>query len=105
MSSQVEALIGSDRGLLKDLVKEALHDQSMTNLGRLEYLDIGNNAGLCAPGDAAFQAWLATVRDFTGDTCADDVPAAPLLAQLLLALLLLGGGADYRVRQARHWAR
>ena len=28
MSSQVEALIGSDRGLLKDLVKEALHEQT-----------------------------------------------------------------------------
>ena len=33
-----------------------------------------------------------------------EVPAAPLLAQLLLALLL-GGGAYYHVRQARHWAR
>ena len=28
MSSQVEALMGSDRGLLKDLVKEALHEQT-----------------------------------------------------------------------------
>ena len=34
-----------------------------------------------------------------------EVPAAPPLAQVLLALLLLGGGAYYRVRQARHWAR
>ena len=78
---------------------------AMTNLGLLWQLHIENNAGLCAPADAAFQAWLATVRDFTGDTCADDVPAAPPLAQLLLALLLLGGGAYYRVRQARDWAR
>ena len=45
---------------------------SMTNLGRLEILDIGNNAGLCAPADAAFQAWLATVGDFRGETCADE---------------------------------
>ena len=51
---------------------------SMTNLGRLEYLDISYNAGLCAPADAAFQAWLATVGDFRGDTCADAVPAALL---------------------------
>ena len=78
---------------------------SMTNLGPLDHLLIENNAGLCAPADAAFQAWLATVRDFMGDTCADEVPAAPPLAQLLLALLLLGGGAYYRMRQARHWAR
>ena len=78
---------------------------SMTNLGSLEYLEIGDNAGLCAPADAAFQAWLATLLDFTGEICADDVPAAPPLAQLLLALLLLGGGAYYRVRQARDWAR
>ena len=45
---------------------------SMTNLGRLEYLDISNNAGLCAPADAAFQEWLATVRDFRGEICADE---------------------------------
>ena len=34
-----------------------------------------------------------------------EVPAAPPLAQLLLALLLLGGCAYCRVRKARHWAR
>ena len=45
---------------------------SMTNLGRLEYLDISYNAGLCAPADAAFQEWLATVRDFRGEICADE---------------------------------
>ena len=78
---------------------------SMTNLGRLEYLGIGNNAGLCAPADAAFQAWLATLIEFTGDTCATVAPATPPLAQWLLALLLLGGGAYYSVRQARHSAR
>ena len=78
---------------------------SMTNLGRLEYLGIENNAGLCAPADAAFQAWLATVKDFRGETCAQEVPTVPLLAQMFLALLLLCGGAYYRVRQVRHWAR
>ena len=78
---------------------------SMTNLGRLEYLGIENNAGLCAPADAAFQAWLATVKDFRGEICAHEVPTVPLLAQMFLALLLLCGGAYYRVRQVRHWAR
>ena len=78
---------------------------SMTNLGPLDHLHLENNAGLCAPADAAFQAWLATVKDFRGETCAQEVPTVPLLAQMFLALLLLCGGAYYRVRQVRHWAR
>ena len=78
---------------------------SMTNLGPLNHLLLENNAGLCAPADAAFQAWLATVKDFRGETCAQEVPTVPLLAQMFLALLLLCGGAYYRVRQVRHWAR
>ena len=78
---------------------------SMTNLGPLDHLRLENNAGLCAPADAAFQAWLATVKDFRGETCAQEVPTVPLLAQMFLALLLLCGGAYYRVRQVRHWAR
>ena len=47
---------------------------SLANLQYLEQLHIDNNAGLCASADAAFQAWLATVRDFRGETCADGVP-------------------------------
>ena len=47
---------------------------SLANLQYLEQLYIDNNAGLCASANAAFQAWLATVRDFRGDTCADGVP-------------------------------
>ena len=78
---------------------------SMTNLGPLDHLHLENNAGLCAPADAAFQAWLARVKDFRGEICAHEVPTVPLLAQMLLALLLLCGGAYYRVRQVRHWAR
>ena len=78
---------------------------SMTNLRRLDELYIENNASLCAPADAAFQEWLATVDDFRGEICAHEVPTVPLLAQMLLALLLLCGGAYFRVRQVRHWAR
>ena len=44
---------------------------SMTNLQRLDTLFIENNDGLCAPADAEFQEWLATVGDFKGDTCAE----------------------------------
>ena len=51
---------------------------SMTNLRRLESLEIHNNAGLCAPADAAFQAWLATIDRYRGDTCAANGPPAPV---------------------------
>ena len=78
---------------------------SMINLGPLSHLHLENNAGLCAPADAAFQAWLARVKDFRGEICAQEVPTVPFLGQMLLALLLLCGGAYYRVRQVRHWAR
>ena len=49
---------------------------SLTDLQQLQHLQIDNNAGLCAPADEAFQAWLATVSEFLGDTCgaADDTP-------------------------------
>ena len=72
--------IPSALGDLSNLVSLNLHTNnltgplpsSMTNLGRLELLEIGNNAGLCAPADAAFQEWLATVRDFSGEICVDE---------------------------------
>ena len=46
---------------------------AMTNLRQLALLWIQSNAGLCAPADPVFRAWLATVNDFRGDTC-DQVP-------------------------------
>ena len=50
---------------------------------------IYNNAGLCAPADAAFQAWLATIDDFRGDVCAAPEPVGTIPAQTLRD----GGGA------------
>ena len=44
----------------------------LTSLRQLDTLDISGNAGLCAPADTAFQAWLATIDDFRGDTCATE---------------------------------
>ena len=41
--------------------------QSLTQLSQLTWLDILDTAA-CAPADAGFQAWLATI-DFVGDTC------------------------------------
>ena len=73
---------------------------SLTELEELDTLHIHDNDGLCAPADAAFQEWLATVADFRGPMCvAAPVPALPLVGQLLLAVLFLAGGAQlYRRR-------
>ena len=61
---------------------------SMTSLRILQLLDIADNAGLCAPADEAFQAWLATVPDFRGETCgANPVPALPGIWLALVVLL------------------
>ena len=38
-------------------------------LDRLEYLDFGGQ-DLCAPGDEEFQAWLSSIPDVVGPTCA-----------------------------------
>ena len=62
--------------------------RELTNLRRLR---IEDNAGLCAPADSRFRAWLLTLDEFRGD-CAAAVPALPLPLVLGLALLLLGGG-------------
>ena len=56
--------------------------QRLTGLSRLTRLDI-SRTGACAPHDAAFQAWLATI-DFRGEFCnrppeaVDAVPAQTL---------------------------
>ena len=64
---------------------------SLTNLQQLQHLHIDNNAGLCAPADEAFQAWLATVPEFLGATCgAAPVPALPGAGVVVLAMLLAG---------------
>jgi hypothetical protein len=64
---------------------------SVSRLANLRRLRIEDNAGLCAPADADFRAWLLTLDEFRGD-CAVAVPVLPLPAILGLALLLLGSG-------------
>lgn len=71
----------------------------LTNLRRIDLLDIRNNAGLCAPADDAFQAWLATVAQFRGETCsAEPVPVftGTGLAVAVLLLGVLGAGVTRR---------
>ena len=47
---------------------------SMMDLKQLRGLNIHYNAGLCAPADDAFQAWLATLQSFFGPTCGVEYP-------------------------------
>ena len=41
----------------------------LTRLTNLTLFYFDNNAGLCAPADAAFQEWLQSVEEVQGDTC------------------------------------
>ena len=82
---------------------------SMTNLRQLGDLRIDDNAGLCAPADAVFQEWLATLREFRGNTCGEDepvtVPGAPpglTLAASDAALAASWTGAGERRRLGHH---
>lgn len=84
---------------LADLEELRLHQNRLTgdlpsdlrHLANLKRLRIEDNAGLCAPMDGDFRAWLATLDEFRGD-CAAAVPVLPLPVAMGLALLLLGGG-------------
>ena len=61
-------------------------------------LRFDSNAGLCAPADDAFQAWLESLPfGYTGDVCGTAVPAVPAVGLVLLALILAGGYARSRV--------
>ena len=68
---------------------------SLTNLRQLELLNIQINAGLCAPADAVFRAWLATVGDFRGKICADE--PTPTMLTLSAAPAAAEGGAPVTV--------
>ena len=73
---------------------------SFTALRQLQVLDISNNAGLCAPADDDFQAWLLTVPGFLGETCAvEPVPAVPIAGLVAAALLVFGLGANMARRR------
>ena len=73
---------------------------SFTALRQLQVLDISNNAGLCAPADDDFQAWLLTVPGFFGETCAvEPVPAVPIAGLVAAALLVFGLGANMARRR------
>ena len=74
---------------------------SMTNLRQLELLYISDNAGLCAPADAGFQAWLAAIDDFVGDTCGAN--RAPQAVGAIPAQTLREGDAASTVNVAAYF--
>jgi len=73
---------------LGNLVELRLHQNRLTgelpmglmNLPNLRRLRIEDNAGLCAPADSEFQAWLGTLEEFVSDC---DAPAQAGSASLV----------------------
>ena len=65
--SQLESLMNVERLDLSWNPLTGTLPQRLIQLSRLTRLDISRTAA-CAPADAAFQEWLATI-DFAGDTC------------------------------------
>ena len=59
-----------------------------------------HETGLCVPADAAFQAWVATIEDFRGDTCGPSANRPPEPVGVLAPLRVgvdEGGGDGGRV--------
>ena len=75
----------------------------MTNLSQLEALLIHSNAGLCVPAEAAFQAWLATIEDFRGNTCAGGDNLAPQPVGTIPAQTLREGSGAIAVNVAAYF--
>ena len=78
-SNRLTGALPSELGNLVNLEHLALHTnqlsgelpKSLTRLTELEWFNFGNNIGLCAPGDAEFQAWLQSIEYTEGANCAD----------------------------------
>ena len=69
--------------------------QSMTNLASLDFLRI-EGSYLCAPSNAAFQAWLRTIDDFRGETCVPETGSVDTDRAALVALYNATNGANWR---------
>ena len=74
-NNALSGTVPSELGSLTNLVELRLHQnqltgelpQSLMNLTSLKRLRIEDNAGLCAPADGDFQAWLGTLDEFETD--------------------------------------
>ena len=110
-SNQLSGPVPPELGDLVNLVELYLNfnpaltgplPQRLTRLSRLALLDTGGSA-LCAPADAAFQAWLSGL-DFRGDTCTDGgVNRAPRPVGTMAAQTLREGGGALAVNAAAHF--
>ena len=86
---------------LGNLVELRLHQNRLTgelprglmDLPNLRRLRIEDNAGLCAPADADFRAWLATLEEFVSDC---DAAAQAGAARPVRARRPLGGASAGR---------
>ena len=76
-NNQLSGSIPSELGNLSNLRRLSLANNSLTGqlprtftaLANLNRLRIQGNAGLCAPGDAEFQAYVAALDIYSGQTC------------------------------------
>ena len=68
--------------------------QSMTNLS-LDFLRI-EGSYLCAPSNAAFQAWLGTIGEYHGETCMPETGNVETDRAALVALYNATDGANWR---------
>ena len=79
-SNQLTGELPTELGNLSSLLALGLNNnqltgelpQSLTGLTMLARLSFDNNAGLCAPTDEAFQAWLQGVASVEGSSCVAD---------------------------------
>ena len=101
---RLSGTIPPELGSLSNLERLYLHEnrltgalpQSLTGLTALETFHFLNNAGLCAPVDSGFQAWLRSIPDAIGSSCA---PAdSPEDRAVLVALYNATNGANWRHR-------
>ena len=68
--SQLGALANLEELYLWDNELRGTIPQTFAGLTKLESFSFYNNLGLCAPVDGAFQAWLESVDDAIGSSCA-----------------------------------
>ena len=101
--NQLTGEIPTELGNLSNLTGLYLNDnqltgelpQTLTGLTALASFTFGNNAGLCAPTDEAFQTWLQSVSFVSGDNCvAEDGDSAEDRA-VLVELYNDTGGANW----------